>query len=130
MLATQMPPFTICYVKDSGDYKPDGSFFLVRDFCEKNGLPIYSRNFDSMKYHEDCHYVVSLPAFHLYEKNICRKTFLPTEDLIRKIYGEIDKWKMEEAMRIQKAAARAAKWAKVRAFFSLPSSHKKSQPKV
>lgn len=63
-----------------------------------------TRRYNSTKYSNDRHYITSLPAFHVYVKQIYKLTTFPNKDVLKLIKNEISLYKhklLEEQRRIE-----------------------------
>jgi hypothetical protein len=129
---TETLPLKIIYVYDSDLDAPfhDSIFKIIKKYCHEANILLTSRYYNTTKYHEDCEYILSLPAFHVYFKNQYIDTFFadskPLEDL-RKI---LDKWRAEQNEKEIRKEKRRQAWKKTLRIFTLRSSYRCSQQKV
>lgn len=114
---TQSIPLKICYVRDESDKGFPADFFAIREFCEKNSLNFYSRQYNSQRYYEDCNHILSLPAYHIYRGRIYHDTFYGEKEPIRKILDAMEEWRKEEEAKRLREAARRERWSRFIGFF-------------
>lgn len=92
------------------DIPREPSFRIVKRFCDENHVAFSAREYNTVKYDEDCHYIAKLPAFHIYGKKHRElwNTTYPDDNPIQKIQDEIVRWRREQ----EKKRARKEAWEK------------------
>lgn len=102
-------PFIVtCVVPYIEDIRENPSFRLVKKFCEENHVPFSAREYNHIRYSEDCDNISEMPAFHLYGRNGHEhwNTYYPKDNPIQKIMEEIIRWKSDQ----EKKKARKEAW--------------------
>ena len=65
----------------------------IRIKCHEMNVMFITRKYNSTKYSNDRHYITSLPAFHIYVKQIYKTTTYPNKDPLKLIKNEISMYK-------------------------------------
>lgn len=71
----------------------------IHDYCEKHMIPFVCRLFNSLENEEDCHYIESLPAVHIYHRGDYVKTIHTIDNPIISIHKQIQTYKDRKLMR-------------------------------
>lgn len=91
-----------CIVYELSDI--DDEIKEIRIKCHEMNVIFITRRYNSTKYSNDRHYITSLPAFHVYVKQIYKLTTFPNKDVLKLIKNEISLYKhklLEEQRRIE-----------------------------
>lgn len=105
-------------VVDFEEDKESALRYSVSKFCLDHRIPFVVRKYNTIKYDEDCHFIRSLPAFHIYrKKNIYEQTFYENEKPSELLLAFMKKCATEERIQAEKKEARRLYWARVFSFF-------------
>jgi hypothetical protein len=111
-------PFRVCMVVDCEEDKESPLRYSVSKFCRDHQIPFLVRKYNTIKYDEDCHYIRSLPAFHIYRKrNNYEETFYENEKPFEILQAYMKKCAEQERIQAERAEARELYWARVFSLF-------------
>jgi len=80
-----------CIVYELSDV--DEELKEIRIKCHEMNVMFITRKYNSTKYSNDRHYITSLPAFHIYVKQIYKLTTFPNNEPLKLIKNEISLYK-------------------------------------
>ena len=81
----------------------DGSAMMsshIKAFCNNRSIWFAVRQYDAKTYEEDCEYITSLPAIHLYRDSHHIGTYYLTEDPLKSIQTEINNYKIKQQTKV------------------------------
>lgn len=104
-------PFRICcvYIPDDGHDFP--VFHEVKNYCDKNNLTFYAREYDVDKFQEDM-IIKRLLAFHIYYKGYVQETHYYDTDPVHKIQVVVWAFQDLEKEKARKKQQRQEQWEK------------------
>jgi hypothetical protein len=80
-----------CIVYELSDF--DEELKDLRIKCHEMNVMFITRRYNSTKYSNDRHYITSLPAFHIYVKEIYKSTIYPNMNPLKIIKNEMSLYK-------------------------------------
>ena len=84
-------PITVkCIVDDLSKISKD--LQEIRDYSHSLNLLFITREYNSTKYSDDRNYIERLPAFHIYVKNVYKRTFYPNTRPYQIIQQTLEKY--------------------------------------
>ena len=103
-------PVRICCVVD--ELSEASRFTLlkeIKDYAHKSGAIYMTREYDSIKYSDDCNNISRLPALHIYIKGSYNRTFYPNTRPLQHIDEAVEICIKEENKKIE----RKKKWKNI-----------------
>jgi len=85
IMAKHAHKFVIIGIYDWGKPIKEEAFDPVRIYCSQHHIVFKLREFEPSAIEEDREYVLSLPAYHMYNDGEYVKTFYPKDDCIHEI---------------------------------------------
>ena len=110
-------------------YYSDQDIQKVHRYCITNNIAFESREFDSIKYSIDKHFVERLPAFHIFSESVYMRTFYPVGRPIQIIQETVSAYRHKQAVRAQRRSFRqlfAELFANINIFINRPKERKRS----
>lgn len=71
----------------------------IQDYCKERKIPFVCRLFNSLEIEEDCHFIESLPAVHIYHKNDYIKTIHMKDNPVLSIQNQIQTYKDKKLLK-------------------------------
>ncbi len=102
----QKTPVYVIAVLEDLTYYSDQDIQKVHRYCVTNNIAFESREFDSIKYSIDKHFVERLPAFHIFSESAYVRTFYPVGRPIQIIQETVNNYHHKQAVRAQRRSFR------------------------
>ena len=102
----QKTPVHVIAVLEDLTYFSDQDIQKVYRYCMTNNIAFESRDFDSIKYSIDKHFVERLPAFHIFSESAYVRTFYPVSRPIQIIQETVNAYKFRQMKRAEKRTLR------------------------
>ena len=123
-------PFIVtCVVPFVDELDRHPSFHVVKKFCEENDVQFSCRDYNHIRYEEDCDYISRMPAFHFYftKPREYDSTWFYDENPIQKIQKRILEWNDEQLRKQQRKEAWQHRMTRLREVFTISL---KKKPKM
>lgn len=123
-------PFCVCAIFYNQTAAEQDMIITIKKWCQENKVPFKAREYDAVRYDEDCHYVARFPAYHIYWNRHHYKTYHWDDKPVHGIMATILEWKAEQEKKRQREEKMRALAVQVRGWFSLSKFKRKPRLEV